>query len=672
LRVEDGDVAKLDRASGHGKVASHESIAGDVGVTPDTDPSTHRESAGRGRPGLLGVEDSDVAKFDRTSCDGQVASHESISGDVGVAPDANASGHRESTGRGRPRLLGVEDGHITKLNGTSGHGKIASHESVAGNVGITSDADASGHCQRACRGRPRLLGVENRHITKLDRASSHRKVASHERVAADVGVTPDPDPSTHRERACRGRPRLLRIEDGDVAKLDRASGHGKVASHESIAGDVSVTPDTYSSRHREGTRGGRSRLLGVEDGDVAKLDGASGHRKVASHERVAADVGVTPDPDPSTHGEGTRGGRPRLLGVENRHVAKLNGASGHGQVPSHEGIPCNVGVAADTDASGHCQRAGRGRPGLLRVEDGHITKLDGASSDGQVASHERVAADVGVTPDPDPSTHREGACRGRPRLLRIENSHITKLDGTSRDGQVSSHESITGDVGVAADADASRHREGTRGGRSRLLGVEDGDVAKLDGASGHRKVASHESVAADVGVAADPDPSTHGEGTRGGRPRLLRVEYGHITKLNGTSGDGKVTSHEGIPCNVGVTPDPDPSTHRERAGRGRPRLLGIEDGHITKLDGASCDGQVASHERVAADVGVTADPDPSTHCEGTRGGRPRLLGIENRDIPKLDGASGDGQVASHESITRDIRVTPDPDPATYRKCTGGS
>jgi len=241
--------------------------------------------------------------------------------------------------------LGVEDGDITKLDGASGHGKIASHESIAADVGVAADADPSTHGEGTGRGRPRLLWVEDSDITKLDGASGHRKVAPHESVSADVGVTADPDASGHCQRAGRGRPRLLGVEDRDVAKLDGASGHRKVSSHESVAGDVGVAPDANASGHRESTGRGRPRLLRVEDRDVAKLDRASGHGKIASDKRVAGNVGITSDADASGHDEGTCRGRPRLLRVENSTSTNLDSVSD------------NVDVATDADPSGHCECA---------------------------------------------------------------------------------------------------------------------------------------------------------------------------------------------------------------------------------------------------------------------------------------------------------------------------
>ena len=126
----------------------------------------------------------------------------------------------------------------------------------------------------------------------------------------------------------------------------------------------------------------------------------------------------------------------------------------------------------------------------MGIKDGHITELDGASCDRKISCHEGVARDIRVATDADPSGNREGARTGRPRLLGVQDGDGTKLDGASSDGQVASHESVARDIDVAADADPSSHGEGTCRGRPRLLGVEDGDVAKLNRASGHRKIAS--------------------------------------------------------------------------------------------------------------------------------------------------------------------------------------
>ena len=386
--------------------------------------------------------------------------------------------------------------------------------------------------------------------------------------------------------------------------------------------------------------------MGVEDGDIAKLNRASGDRKIACHESVAGDVGIAADTNPSTHGEGTGGGRPRLLGIKNGDVTELDGASGHGKVTSHESVAGDIRIAPDTDPSTYGESAGRSRPRLLRVENSHITKLDGASGHGQVSSHEGVASDIRVAANADTSTHRKGTRGGRPRLLGVEDGDITKLNRASGDGQVASHESVTCDIDIAADADPSTHCKSTRRGRPRLLRVENSHITKLDGASCHGKIACHESVAGDVGIAADTNPSTHGEGTGGGRPRLLGVENRDVAKLDGASGHGQVSSHEGITRNISVAADTDASTHRKGTCRGRSRLLRVENRDVAKLDGASGHGQVASHEGVTRNIRVAANADPSTHCKGTRGRRSRLLGIEDGDGTKLRCASGDGQVAS--------------------------
>jgi len=273
----------------------------------------------------LGVEDRDVAKLDSVTEDPEITSYKCVAGNIRVAPDTDPSTHRKSTGGGRSRLLGVENRHIAKLDRTSGDGQVASHERVAGDIRVAPDTDPSGHCQRASSGRPRLLGIENRDIPKLDGASGHRKIASHESVAADISVASDPDPSGHGQGARGGGPRLLGVENGHIAILNRVTENPEVTTDERITRNVRIAPYADPSTHGQGARGGGSRLLGVENGDIAVLNRVTENPKVTPDEGVTRNIGVSANTDAATDGQGARGGGPGLLGVENSNITKLDG-----------------------------------------------------------------------------------------------------------------------------------------------------------------------------------------------------------------------------------------------------------------------------------------------------------------------------------------------------------